>query len=71
MFTNVLKKFFTGESRYENKEATRMHKDGAVTMAQDIKSLIERTRGTLVADALGAVSLVVILMGGLCLPAFV
>jgi hypothetical protein len=48
-----------------------MHKDGAVTMAQDIKSLIERTRGTLVADALGAVSLVVILMGGLCLPAFV
>ena len=48
-----------------------MQNDGAVTMAQDIKSLIERTRETLVADALGAVSLVVILMGGLCLPALV
>ena len=37
-------------------------------MAKDIKAVIDRSRETLVADALGAAALVVILMGGLVLP---
>lgn len=37
-------------------------------MAKDIKSMIDRSRETIVADALGAAALVVILMGGLVLP---
>lgn len=37
-------------------------------MAKEIKTAIVNSRDTLVSDALGAVSLVVILVAGLCLP---
>jgi hypothetical protein len=37
-------------------------------MAKDIRTMIERSRDTLISDALGAVSLVVMLVAGLSLP---
>ena len=37
-------------------------------MAKEIRNVIERSSDTLIADALGAVSLMVILFAGLCLP---
>jgi hypothetical protein len=37
-------------------------------MAKELKSVIERSRDTIVPDALGAAALVVLLMGGLVLP---
>jgi hypothetical protein len=40
-------------------------------MANDIKSVIERSGETLLADALGAVSLLVMLFVGLSLPGLV
>ena len=40
-------------------------------MAQDIKTIVIRTRETLLADALGAVALVVMLFVGLSLPGMV
>ncbi len=40
-------------------------------MAKEIKSVIARSRDTIVADAIGAVSLVVILFVGLSLPGMV
>jgi len=37
-------------------------------MAKELKSAIVRSRETLLADAVGAVALIVILVGGLSLP---
>ena len=37
-------------------------------MAKELKSVIERSRETLLADALGAAALMVLLLGGLVLP---
>lgn len=37
-------------------------------MAMEIKAVIERSRKTLISDAVGAVSLVVMLVAGLSLP---
>jgi hypothetical protein len=37
-------------------------------MAKDIRAMIERSRDTLVSDAIGALSLVVMLVAGLSLP---
>jgi hypothetical protein len=37
-------------------------------MAKDIRTMIERSRDTLVSDAIGALSLVVMLVAGLSLP---
>jgi len=37
-------------------------------MAKEITQVLIRSRQTLVADAIGAVSLLVILFAGLCLP---
>lgn len=37
-------------------------------MAQEIKASITRSRDTLISDMLGAVSLIVLLYAGLCLP---
>ena len=37
-------------------------------MAKELKSVLFRSRDTLLADAVGAVALVVLLMGGLTLP---
>ncbi|SMY07474.1 hypothetical protein [Flavimaricola marinus] len=40
-------------------------------MAKEIKSVILRSRDTIVADALGVAALIVILMGGLVLPGLI
>ena len=40
-------------------------------MAKDIKTAIHRSRDTLLADAIGAASLVVMLFVGLSLPAMI
>ncbi|WP_417248830.1 hypothetical protein [Celeribacter sp.] len=40
-------------------------------MLNELKDIVARSRGTLVEDALGALSLLVILMASLSLPAFV
>lgn len=39
-------------------------------MAKDIKDSFSRSRDTIVGDMLGAVALIVMLYGGLMLPAF-
>ncbi len=39
-------------------------------MLKDIKTIINRPQNTLIQDAIGAVALLVILMGGLSLPSF-
>lgn len=67
MFTNVLKKFFTERFRYENKVATEI-KQGPPPMLNDLKATVSRNPMTLVKDAAGAVSLVLILVMGLHLP---
>lgn len=38
-------------------------------MAQQVADIIDRSRSTILGDAVGAAALVVILFGGLCLPA--
>ena len=40
-------------------------------MAKELKSVIERSRETLLADALGAAALMVLLLGGLVLPGLI
>ncbi len=40
-------------------------------MARELKLVIYRSRDTIVGDALGAVSLIVLLFVGLCLPGLV
>ena len=40
-------------------------------MVGELKSVIERSRETLLADALGAAALVVLLLGGLVLPGLI
>lgn len=62
MFSNVLKKFFTNRAPYENKRAT---KDEEVAMLNQIKITMHRSRDTLLIDALGALSLVVMLVAAL------
>ena len=40
-------------------------------MAQEIKSVLTRSRETIVADAVGVVALMVLLIGGLALPGLI
>lgn len=40
-------------------------------MARQVAEIIDRSRSTLLGDALGAVALIVILFGGLTLPALI
>lgn len=40
-------------------------------MAREIREILERSRETILADAMGVVALVVILLGGLSLPGLV
>jgi hypothetical protein len=65
-FTDVLIKFFTNRRRYENKGATAAE----VAMTRELKSVLIRTRGTLVEDAAGVIALVAMLFVGLHLPSF-
>ncbi len=66
LFTNVLKKFFTGPSKNENKEATEVRQES--TMIHQIKSAAARSSDTLLGDAIGAAALMVMLVGALYLP---
>jgi hypothetical protein len=60
-FTNVLKKFFTGRFQYENKKATETEDD----MLNDIKTILTRSRATLIEDATGVAVLFTFLLIGL------
>jgi hypothetical protein len=66
MFTNVLKKFFTGRFGYENKTTTGVRE---AAMAKQVKQVLATPAAQMAGDALGVVSLIVILWGGLTLPA--
>ncbi|SFN48220.1 hypothetical protein SAMN05216224_10611 [Thioclava dalianensis] len=65
MFSNVLKKFFTGREEYENKAATEVRE---TKMAQEIKAVFERNHSTLLLDAIGGVALCVSFVFALYLP---
>jgi len=69
LFANVLKKFFTWGGENENKGATKT--EALMTTLKTLKSIATRSQDTLVQDAIGAAALVVILVVGLYLPAFV
>ena len=69
MFADVLKKFFTRDLRYENKVATEQKRN--IDMAQEIHSVLTRSRDTIVADAIGVAALMVLLIVGLALPGLI
>lgn len=69
LFANVLKKFFTGGKRNENKGATKT--EATMTTLRTIKTIATRSQDTLLQDAVGAAALVVMLVVALYLPAFV
>lgn len=64
MFTNVLKKFFTGLTKYENNSATSME----IAMKDAIKTLIAVNPRGLAEDLAGVVALFVLLFAVLSLP---
>ncbi|UXX85229.1 hypothetical protein [Roseovarius pelagicus] len=70
MFTDVLKKFFTGDAENENKEAT-LRTEKEASMFQQIKTAAARSNDTLVGDAIGCAALMIILVVGLYLPGLV
>jgi hypothetical protein len=63
MFRYVLIKFFTGRRTYENKEATTED-----AMLKEVKTVLARSSHTMIEDALGVVTLFVLLIAGLNLP---
>lgn len=67
MFANVLKKFFTGRTQYENKTATATP-ERIAAMIDDVRNALSRNPATLARDFAGAGALVVILLVGLSLP---
>jgi hypothetical protein len=72
LFANVLKKFFTSRSQNENKGATKGYTAKAgfrrFHMLAQIKGVFDRSQATLLQDAVGAVSICVMLWGTLHLP---
>ncbi len=54
----------------ENKEATKRTTSRNSKMAKEIKSVIDRSSDTILADAIGMAALVVMLFGALSLPNF-
>ena len=68
MFSNVLKKFFTGAGQYENKVATVGDFAKGTQMLTQIITVIRRSNDTLLADAFGAAALMVLLVASLHLP---
>ena len=68
MFANVLKKFFTASVENENKGATKT--EAPMTTFKTLKSIALRSQDTLLQDAVGAAALVVMLVVGLHVPAF-
>lgn len=69
MFTNVLKKFFTGAPQVWEQSSNRTEEEHQ--MAEQIKTALHRSRDTIVADALGVAALMVLLIVGLALPGLV
>jgi hypothetical protein len=64
MFTNVLKKFFTALTKYENNTATSME----AAMKQAMKTLLTSTPRGAVEDLVGLAALFVLLFAVLSLP---
>jgi hypothetical protein len=69
-FTNVLKKFFTGAAKHENKSATRCRPE-VPPMFEDLQSAIARAGASLPADMAGAAAIVVLFLAALHLPGLV
>ena len=69
MFANVLKKFFTGERRNENKALTTTHKGGRDM--KDLKDICHRARATLAQDFAAASLLVLTFYAVLHMPGFI
>ncbi|MFN3847049.1 MAG: hypothetical protein ACK4RZ_14670 [Paracoccaceae bacterium] len=67
MFSNVLKKFFTGRALYENNQATQDQEDAMVAQVKDI---VTRSRATLIEDLVGVIALFATLYGYLAFSAF-
>jgi hypothetical protein len=63
MFRKVLIKFFTQVGTYENKAATTED-----AMLKEVKTVLARSSHTMIEDALGVVTLFVLLIAGLNLP---
>jgi hypothetical protein len=68
LFPNVLKKFFTGRGKYENKEATRYRR---CPMIAEWKAVLTRSAPGLAGDAAGVLALVAMLVVGLALPSLI
>jgi hypothetical protein len=64
MFTNVLKKFFTGLTKYENNTATYMED----AMKNAVLTLLSRTPRGAVEDVVGLAALFVLVFAVLSLP---
>jgi hypothetical protein len=65
MFRYVPIKFFTRSGTYENKEATTED-----VMLKEVKTVLARSSHTVIEDALGVVTLFVLLIAGLNLPQY-
>jgi len=70
MFTFVPKKFLHLFLVNENKGATKSSSLRRNKMAKDITSVLRRSSNTIIADAIGISSLMVMLFGALALPGF-
>ena len=61
MFSNVLQKFLTKGESYENNRATKQED----AMLTEIAEILARSRRSLIEDAVGVVTLFVLLYAGL------
>jgi hypothetical protein len=69
LFTDVLKKFWTGRPKNENKTLTRQIEE-ALSMIR-IAEILTRSRDTIVTDALGVLALAGFTLGLLHLPGLI
>ncbi len=70
MFHKVLKMFFTLLTKYENKRETHGFR-GRCEMLHQMRIAAIRAQETIIGDALGALALLVTLVGALYLPGLV
>jgi hypothetical protein len=66
-----LKSSLQAEVNMRTKWQQVINLNGEDAMIKDLKSVVARSQATLLEDMLGAVALLVILVGGLSLPALV
>lgn len=79
VFSNVLTKFFTEVSKSENKGSTNFAESDQQTqffleanfMIEQIKNTLRHSPATLLQDAVGAASLIVILLVALHMPGLI